>query len=175
MAADPFVVGVARLRTQLGATKECHVQGPFDPTGELKAPSPGESDVPEGDDVSFDGILESIPNGIMVTGTVRARWIGECRRCAEALAGELSTNVKERYLVGVAPDDEEAYPLEGDLLDLGPMVRDAVVLELPLAPLCSADCKGLCGQCGANLNEGECGCRAPSDPRWAKLDVLRPE
>jgi uncharacterized protein len=47
------------------------------------------------------------------------------------------------------------------------------VLELPMAPLCRDDCAGLCPQCGANRNEGDCGCVAPRDPRWANLDVLR--
>jgi uncharacterized protein len=174
VARDPFVVGAARLRKQLGAVQACAVVGPFDPSGELKAPSPGESDVPAGDDVSFEGTLESIPRGVMVSGLVRARWVGECRRCATPLHGSLEVPVKERYLEG-APEDDEAYPLEGEQIDLGPMVRDAVVLELPLAPLCSEDCKGLCGQCGEDLNEGDCGCGDPVDPRWARLDVLRPE
>ena len=72
------------------------------------------------------------------------------------------------------PDaDEDAYPLVDDELDLEPLVRDAVLLELPLAPLCREDCAGLCPQCGANRNEGACGCAAPRDPRWATLDVLR--
>ena len=60
-----------------------------------------------------------------------------------------------------------------DTLDLAPLVRDALVLELPMAPLCRDDCAGLCPQCGANRNEGQCGCVAPRDPRWANLDVLR--
>ena len=172
MALDPFVVGVARLRTQLGATTACALEGPFDPTGELRAPSPGESDVPEGALATFDGQLEAIPKGIVASGTVRAPWVGECRRCAVPLSGEIETFVRERFKESVA-DDDEAYPLDGDFVDLGPMIRDAVILELPLAPLCKADCKGLCGQCGTDLNESSCDCEAPTDPRWARLDVLR--
>ena len=172
MALDPFVVGVARLRTQPGAVTACALEGPFDPDGELRAPSPGESDVPEGGLVSFDGQLESIPKGVVASGSVRSPWVGECRRCARPLDGELELHVSERFLEGAAPDDE-AYPIEGDLADLGPMIRDAIILELPLAPLCSEDCRGLCTSCGADLNEGPCGCEAPTDPRWATLDVLR--
>lgn len=70
-------------------------------------------------------------------------------------------------------EDDEAYAIVDDDLDLRPMVRDAVVLELPLAPLCRADCRGLCPQCGADLNEETCQCEPPRDPRWANLDVLR--
>ena len=58
--------------------------------------------------------------------------------------------------------DEDTYPLEGDQLDLRPLVRDALLLELPLAPLCREDCRGLCAECGADLNLGPCQCR----PLW---------
>ena len=54
-----------------------------------------------------------------------------------------------------------------------PLVRDAVLLDLPLAPLCSEECLGLCPQCGANWNEGSCGCPPVTDARWAALDRLR--
>jgi len=80
--------------------------------------------------------------------------------------------VREHY----APDgegDEDAYPLEGDELDLEPLARDAVLLDLPLAPLCSVDCRGLCPQCGANWNLVTCDCVPTGDPRWSALDALR--
>jgi len=173
MAAGPFMVSVARLRHQLGALAPCALEGPFDPEGELASISPGESEVPPGADVRFDGQLESIHKGLIVTGEVRSLWTGVCRRCAIEVDGEVATRVRERYLEGAGPEDEEAYGFEGDLIDLGPMIRDAVVLELPLAPLCSEDCQGLCVQCGADLNAGPCGCEAPLDPRWASLEVLR--
>ena len=78
----------------------------------------------------------------------------------------------ERF--GEAPStDDEWYPIVDDTIDLGPLVRDAIVLDLPAAPLCREDCRGLCPQCGADRNEGDCSCAAPKDPRWANLDVLR--
>jgi uncharacterized protein len=70
-------------------------------------------------------------------------------------------------------DPEETYPLGDDHIDLEPMVHDAVLLELPPAPLCRPDCAGLCPWCGANRNLAPCSCVAPSDPRWAALDALR--
>jgi uncharacterized protein len=173
MGLDPFVVGVARLRTQLGATASCDVGAVFDPDAELAATSPGESEVPPGGLARFDGELESIPQGIVASGTVTSSWIGVCRRCAIAVGGEISAFVRERFMEGVGPDDEEAYVLDGDFLDLRPLIRDAVVLELPLAPLCKEDCLGLCVQCGADRNLDPCDCEAPADPRWATLDVLR--
>ena len=69
--------------------------------------------------------------------------------------------------------DEEAYPLTGDELDLEPLARDAVLLELPLAPLCAEDCQGLCPTCGANRNTETVRLRPAADPRWAALDALR--
>jgi uncharacterized protein len=69
--------------------------------------------------------------------------------------------------------DEDTYPLEGDQLDLRPLVRDALLLELPLAPLCQPDCLGLCPRCGADLNTGPCSCVPDRDPRWGALDVLQ--
>ena len=65
---------------------------------------------------------------------------------------------------GGTDGDEEAYPLTGDELDLEPLARDAVLLELPLAPLCSEDCRGLCPQCGANWNTEPCDCTARRRP-----------
>ena len=71
-------------------------------------------------------------------------------------------------------EDEETYPLGVDHLDLKPLVRDALLLELPIAPLCRADCQGLCPTCGADLNRGPCGCAEQSgDARWSVLDALR--
>jgi uncharacterized protein len=135
----------------------------------------GRSVVPAGEEAEVDVELVSFEGGIEVEGTVRAPWVGICRRCAESVEGELKIPVHERFAdAGVAgPSDDDLYPIDLDTIDLGPLVRDAVVLELPMAPLCKEDCAGLCPQCGANRNEGDCGCVAPRDPRWANLDVLR--
>ena len=107
-----------------------------------------------------------------LTGTVTAPWTGICRRCAVPVSGELEIAVSERFGVGPIAEDD-LYPITDDTIDLGPLVRDAIVLELPMAPLCRPDCRGLCPSCGADRNEGECRCVAPPDPRWANLDVLR--
>jgi uncharacterized protein len=80
--------------------------------------------------------------------------------------------VQERFVDPPMAEDE-FYPIVDDTIDLGPLARDAIVLELPMATLCREDCAGLCPQCGADRNEGPCGCLAPRDPRWANLDVLR--
>ena len=176
MAADPFVVHVARLRRSSGhrvhevRRGEVALAGPLDEAGI----DPGRSVVPAGAEAEADVTLAPFVGGIDVDGTVTAPWVGICRRCAEPVSGELAIPVHERYAdAPLAGTDEELYPIVDDELDLGLLVRDAVVLELPMAPLCRPDCAGLCPRCGANLNEGACGCVAPRDPRWANLDVLR--
>jgi uncharacterized protein len=191
---DLLVVHVARLRRVTGARWHEVRRGPVDPdhliapgsitestTGRTGTGRTGTSDadstVPEGAEVSCDVTLQSFDGGVMVTGTVQAPWQGVCRRCTVPVGGELRIPVRERFTEPGGhygdPDDEEAYPIVDDELDLGPMVHDAVVLELPLAPLCREDCRGLCPHCGTDRNEEHCGCVAPMDPRWANLDVLR--
>jgi uncharacterized protein len=135
----------------------------------------GDSSVPAGEDIVVDAVLELVPGGVVVSGTVRAPFVSECRRCLGPVGGTVSAEVREVYQAGVAPNDaEEIYPLSGDQLDLEPLARDAVLLELPLAPLCAEGCRGLCPTCGANLNEGSCSCPGTArDPRWTGLDALR--
>ena len=175
-ATGSFTVPVARLRRSGHAEHavrrgEVAQAGPLDEAG-IDA---GRSVVPAGTEVEADVTLTPFEGGIDVAGTVTAPWEGTCRRCAEPVSGELTIRVHERYADRpiAATADEEIYPIEDELLDLAPLVRDSVVLELPAAPLCREDCAGLCPHCGANLNEGACGCVAPRDPRWANLDVLR--
>jgi uncharacterized protein len=157
-------------------------RGPIDPEHELSPRSSADTTVPEEAEVTCDVVLESFAGGVMVTGTVRAPWQGICRRCTVPVRGDLVIAVRERFTQpggrygdpGDEPaDDDEAYPIVGDELDLRPMVRDAVVLELPMTPLCEEDCQGLCPGCGADRNQEPCRCVAPMDPRWANLDVLR--
>ena len=167
-AARPFLVQVAALRKALGTTRHEQRHGVIEGLAAVGVV------VPEGSPVTADLTLSSYPGGISVVGTVRAPWVGECRRCGGPVAGTVEPTVRERYApVGGTDGDEDAYPLSGDELDLEPLARDAVLLDLPLAPLCSPDCLGLCPQCGANWNAGSCACPAVVDPRWSALDSLR--
>jgi uncharacterized protein len=172
---NPFVVHVARLRRVLGTRWHEVRTGPADPEGLLAARSPADTGIPEGAEASCDVTLESFAGGVMATGTVAAPWQGVCRRCAEPVHGVLQVAVRERFCDPAYgdPDDDEAYPIVDDQLDLWPMIRDALALEMPATPLCKPDCRGLCTHCGADLNDGSCACVAPRDPRWANLDVLR--
>lgn len=131
-------------------------------------------EVPGGADVVVDLVLTAYPGGIAVTGSVEAPWRAECRRCGGRVDGAIHVEVRERFVEGDRADDDDAYPLDGDLVDLEPLVRDAVMLALPIAPLCAEACRGICPECGADRNTGECGCATPHDPRWAALEALFP-
>ena len=166
MRSSPFVVrlgslartpGSRRPERREGAIAGLHVSG---------------SAVPEGALVLADVMLEAVPGGAIVRGNVEAPWAGECRRCLGEATGRLRAEVWEVFEEQFDP--EQTYPLHGDQLDLEPMARDAVLLELPLAPLCREGCRGLCPTCGADLNLGDCDCEpVVSHPRWAALDALR--
>ena len=142
--------------------------------------------VPEGSEVEFDLRLEAVMEGVLVTGTASAELEGECARCLEPIEEDLTIDIQELYLYddtrdGSAKskddsgDDEETdvRRTEGDLIDLEPVLRDAVVLALPFQPLCQDDCPGLCTECGARLaDDPDHRHEEPVDPRWAALQDL---
>jgi uncharacterized protein len=109
--------------------------------------------VPTGADVDLSVRLEAVSEGVLATGTATAPVVGECARCLEPLTSSVEASFQElyHYEPGPAEDDEDDLLLDGDLLDLEPVLRDAVVLALPLSPLCTDDCPGLCAQCGVRL------------------------
>ena len=131
--------------------------------------------VPVGADVALDLRFEAVSEGVLVTGSAVAPLTGECARCLDPVTSTMEVSFQELYLypsdaVDEEADDEERF-LDGDLLDLEPAFRDAVVLALPLSPLCREDCPGLCPECGAHLAEAgpDHGHGDNVDPRWASL------
>jgi uncharacterized protein len=134
--------------------------------------------VPEGSQVDLDLRLEAVMEGVLVTGTARAGLEGECVRCLGPITDELEVDLQELYVYDDRdhdPDeDDEVSMLQDDLLDLEPLLRDAVVLALPFQPLCQPDCPGLCVECGARLaDDPDHGHEEPVDPRWAALTELQ--
>jgi uncharacterized protein len=133
--------------------------------------------VPQGAEMDLDIRLEAVMEGVLVSGTVRAPLAGECARCLDPFTSTIEVDVQELF---VYPDsrseagaDQEERLLEGDLLDLEPVVRDAVVLALPLSPTCRDDCPGLCTECGVRLADvGPDHQHETIDPRWAALGNL---
>jgi uncharacterized protein len=136
--------------------------------------------VPAGGDVALDLRFEAVSEGVLVTGSAMAPITGECARCLDPLTSEMEVSFQElyRYLPDPGEDenDGEERFLDGDYLDLEPAFRDAVVLTLPLSPLCREDCPGLCAECGVKLADvgPDHGHGDKVDPRWgllAKLDI----
>jgi len=133
--------------------------------------------VPAGADVALDLRFEAVSEGVLVTGSAIAPLAGECARCLDPLTSSMEVSIQElyRYLPdpGEDDDDEERF-LDGDRLDLEPAFRDAVVLALPLSPLCREDCPGLCAECGVRLAEAgpRHGHGEDTDPRWGPLRQL---
>ncbi|WP_370466467.1 DUF177 domain-containing protein [Streptomyces sp. PCS3-D2] len=142
--------------------------------------------VPEGAPVKLSLRLESVMEGVLVTGTVRASATGECVRCLEAVGRELKADFQEMFSypdaddrgrakaepADDAEDDEDTLFLEDGLFDLEPVLRDAVVLALPMQPVCREDCLGLCPDCGLSLNDDPDHHHDAVDIRWAALQEL---
>ncbi|MEU8570747.1 YceD family protein [Streptomyces pathocidini] len=140
--------------------------------------------VPDDATVELELRLESVMEGVLVTGTARAPLTGECVRCLEPLERELSADFQEMFSYPDADDrsreaesgddaeDEDVLFLEDGLFDLEPVLRDAVVLSLPLQPVCREDCPGLCPDCGARLADDPDHHHDAVDDRWAALQGL---
>ena len=170
---SPYLVPVARLLRDVPSVTEVSFVAPFDEERELAPRGPAETDVWPDAAVRVSLRLESYVGGLRARGRVGAPWHGICRRCSVEVTGECDVAVAERFVAHADPADEEAYPIDGDVIDLRHLVRDAVLLDLPLAPLCRDDCRGLCPLCGTDRNEAACECQPATDPRWATLDELR--
>lgn len=130
--------------------------------------------VPEGTEVDLDLRLESVSEGVLVSGTVTAELTGQCSRCLTDISDEITAEVQELYYYpGQETEDEEDLFVVDEYIDLEPPVRDAVVVDLPFTPLCREDCAGLCPVCGVDLNENPDHEHDEAvDPRWEKLAGL---
>jgi uncharacterized protein len=131
--------------------------------------------VPGGGLIELDVRLESVTEGVYVSGTVHAPLSGECARCLDALTDAVDVELSELFaypdsVTDETTDADELPRVVDELVDVEQTVRDAVVLALPLAPLCRTDCPGLCPDCGEKWAD-----LAPDhghetlDPRWAAL------
>jgi uncharacterized protein len=134
--------------------------------------------VSPGAEIDLDLRLESVVEGVLVTGTADVPLTGECGRCLEPIDDRLTVDLQELFAYAdsttdLTGEDDETARMEGDFLDLEPVLRDAVVLALPLTPLCRQDCAGLCVDCGERLDDlPEDHAHAATDPRWAALQGL---
>jgi len=161
-APGPLVIGVAELLRRLGTRREVMVSAVLD---DLEISSAA---VTDGGEVEAQFVLEAMTDhAITVKGTISAPWTGECRRCLRTIEGTMSVDVEEVF--DTRPVEGEMYALDGDRLDVEPLIRDAVLLSLPLAPLCEDACRGPEPDghpIGADESEA-------IDPRWSGLGELK--
>jgi uncharacterized protein len=172
----PFVFDLRELGRRAGSLREYRRSVPA-PAG-LGLDLVG---VSEGAPLVLDLRLESVTEGVLVTGTVTAPISGQCGRCLDPISDELAVDVCELFAYRNSATDEtteqdEIHRIDGELLDVEPVVRDAVVLGLPWTPLCRPDCAGLCPTCGQRLDDLPAGhAHDVIDPRWAGLAGLAEE
>ncbi|HOB04301.1 MAG TPA: DUF177 domain-containing protein [Propionibacteriaceae bacterium] len=161
-----LVIEVHDLSRQAGTMRE--VRRTTEAPGEIGI---GVIGVPAGSPIELDVRLESVGEGVLVTGSAEVTLTGECARCLTPIRLTDEVDIQELYYYpGNGPDDEETSRIEGERIDLEPVLRDTVVLDLPFTPLCRDDCEGLCQICGANLNDDpEHGHDDGTDDRWSSL------
>src|SRR5690606_30588051 len=135
--------------------------------------------VPEGSDLTLTARMESVTEGVLVSADLSVQITGECGRCLREISDRLPVEFQELYAYEHSTTDETADPdevgrMQGDLIDLEPALRDAVVLALPNHPLCREDCPGLCPECGVHWDDLPAGhSHQQVDPRWSALEQLR--
>ncbi len=174
-ARSPLILDVSRLGRRPGSMQ----------TIRQTVPSPGRIGldliaIEPGTDLDLDLRLESVSEGVLVSGTVQAPTRGECSRCLGPVTGDVEIALTELYaypdsLTESTTADDEVGHVVDQTVDLEQPILDAVGLALPFAPLCAPDCPGLCPRCGVALATAGADHRHEEiDPRWAKLSALLP-
>ena len=167
---SPWVIDTRTLGRRPGTMRTLRIAVPLETPMGLDVVA-----VPAGAEVDLDLRLESVAEGVLVSGTAAAVAVGQCSRCLIDLTEPVIAKIRELYAypestTAATTDDDELPRLVDDLVDLEPLVRDEVVLALPMAPLCRPDCPGLCAECGERFDDLEPGhSHEILDPRWAAL------
>jgi len=139
--------------------------------------------IPSGQPIELELRLESVMEGVLVTGSAHATATGACVRCLDPMTRHVGGHFQELFayadrathhheVAAEDEDDDEVYELVGDLFDLEPVLRDAVVPAMPFQPVCRGDCPGLCSECGAHLADDPAHHHDQLDPRWAALQNI---
>lgn len=176
-AASPWVFDTRELVRRPGAMTET--------SRSVSAPDRIGTDViavGAGDTVDLDLRMESVMEGVLASGSVRATATGMCVRCLDEVEIPVDVRFQELFAypdraahhqeVAADEDDDEGYVLEDDQMDLEELIRDAVVTALPFQPVCRDDCPGLCSECGARLADDPDHHHDVIDPRWSALADL---
>ncbi|MCV7257366.1 YceD family protein [Mycobacterium shimoidei] len=174
-STSPLAINITHLGRRSGAMFSLHdtVASPSRIGLDLIA-------IERGTPLELDLRVESVSEGVLVTGTVSAQTAGECSRCLTQMAGQVQVRLTELFAypesaTDETTDEDEVGRVVDDMVDLEQPIIDAVGLELPFSPVCREDCPGLCPDCGVALATAEPGHHHDKiDPRWAKLaDVVR--
>ncbi len=172
---SPFVLDVLELSRRPGSMREVSL--------DLQA-SDGFGTVvigiPQDSPIEVDARLESVVEGVLVSGTVAGEAVGECARCLDEVVYDIDASFSELFFYPErakaaqeeAEEDAEIVVLEDDQIDLEPLLRDSVVFALPFQPLCSPDCPGLCSECGVRLADEEGHAHEARGPMWSSLQSL---
>jgi uncharacterized metal-binding protein YceD (DUF177 family) len=169
-SANPWRVDLRELGRRAGSMQELDRTAPAPPGWRVELIG-----VPAAAAVGLRLRLESVMEGVLVTGDLDVPVEGSCARCLEPVEDTLHLTVQELYAYSgstteATSEEDEVRRIEGDYLDLEPLVRDTVVLNLPLAPVCTDDCAGLCVDCGQRLDDLPADhAHEVVDPRWAGL------
>lgn len=194
----PWSIPVAETAARPGRSKEVDVALPA--PGGIGDEVIG---VPEGADVQVTGRFDTIVDGLVFSGTLNVEAVGECGRCLKPLTPELDVPVtaffpftpdprhddsrgkgkagkghhgeEEVDIIAGEEEGEDTYPLspDGMFADLEALLRDNLVEALPVTPLCSPDCLGLCPRCGVNLNDDPDHTHDETSLRWSALEGLK--
>lgn len=165
--AKPWVLPVHELEGRPGATQQLDVTWPA--PEDLSIPMLG---IEEGSAMDVDLRIDSVHEGVLVSGTVTGTLSGQCARCLDQMTETVTIDIQElfQYELDTVLDEEEQHLVEHGLVNVEPIMRDALVTSLPFQPRCSPDCEGLCDQCGIRLEEaGPDHHHEQLDPRWAAL------
>ena len=125
--------------------------------------------------VEASGTVRNTAGVLVMSGSTKTCLHGVCDRCAAEFSREVEYPIQAvlvEELANEENEDEWVFPLEGESADLQDIVRTVFVLNMESKLLCKPDCKGLCCQCGKNLNDGPCSCQKEPDPRFAALRQL---
>lgn len=174
---SPLVISTRELTRRPGTMQELHrtVELPEDLGTDIIA-------IKAGSPVEVEVRLESVVEGVLVTGSVRGTATGACVRCLDPVDLPVEGTFQELFAytdraahhheVGADSYEDGVYELVGDLVDLEPVIRDAVVPTLPFQPVCREDCPGLCPECGIRLADDPEHHHEVIDPRWSALSGL---
>lgn len=165
---SPFKVNLHELPRRAGERREYHLSFPAPEA--IGTPLLA---IPKDFEINIEFSAEAVDDGVLIRGRVQSGASGECSRCLDPINEEIDQDFQELYFYeSRKPEDDEDdhFVLDGDIVDLEIAIRDAVVLTMPINPLCTEDCPGLCTECGQkwdDLPEGHT--HEQVDPRWKGL------